>query len=58
MSRFAVIEAPSILGLRPSGVETLSEALIRAGLMGCLDARHAGRVTPQTPYDSSATLRH
>jgi arginase len=51
MSRFAVIEAPSILGLRPTGVETLPEALIRAGLIARLGARHAGRVVPQTPYD-------
>jgi arginase len=51
MSRFAVIEAPSILGLRPTGVETLPEALIWAGLIDRLGARHAGRVTPQTAYD-------
>ena len=59
MSHFAVIEAPSILGLRPSGVEMLPEALIRAGLIDRLSARHAGRVAPQTPYDferDSATL--
>ena len=48
---FAVIEAPSILGLRPTGVEMLPEALIRAGLIDRLNARHAGRVAPQTPYD-------
>lgn len=41
----AVIEAPSILGLRPTGVQNLPEALIRAGLLGRLQARHAGRVT-------------
>jgi arginase len=51
MSQFAVIEAPSILGLRPTGVETLPEALIGAGLIARLGARHAGRVAPQTPYD-------
>jgi arginase len=51
MSQFAVIEAPSILGLRPTGVETLPEALIRAGLIARLGARHAGRVVQQTPYD-------
>jgi len=33
MSRVAVIEAPSILGLRPSGVQTLPDALLRAGLI-------------------------
>lgn len=48
---FAVIEAPSILGLRPTGVETLPAALLRVGLGDKLGARHAGRVeTP--PYDS------
>ena len=47
---FAVIEAPSILGLKPSGVELLPEALIREGIIDRLRARHAGRVEPQTPY--------
>jgi arginase len=59
MSHFAVIEAPSILGLRPTGVETLPEALVRAGLIDRLGARHAGRVAPQSPYDferDSATM--
>ena len=50
MSQFAVIEAPSILGLKPTGVETLPEALIRAGLVERVSARHAGRVAPQSPY--------
>ena len=27
MSKFAIIDAPSILGLRPTGVEDLPEAL-------------------------------
>ena len=52
MSRFAIIEAPSILGLRPTGVDTLPEALLREGLIDRLRARHAGRVVPQSPYDS------
>src|SRR5262245_21087929 len=43
---FAVIEAPSILGLRPTGVETLPQALLRAGLADRLAARNAGRVEP------------
>ena len=51
MPQCAVIEAPSILGLKPTGVETLPEALVRAGLIGRLRARHAGRVPPQSPYD-------
>jgi arginase len=59
MPRYAVIEAPSILGLRPTGVETLPEALLRAGLLDRLGARHAGRVTPERPYEAerdAATL--
>src|SRR5688500_16540389 len=52
MPRFAVIEAPSILGLRPTGVETLPEVLLQAGLIDRLRARHAGRVVTETPYDS------
>jgi arginase len=59
MPRFAIVEAPSILGLRPSGVETMPEALLRAGLLDRLHARHAGRVVPDHQYDSnrdSATL--
>jgi arginase len=51
MSRFAVIEAPSILGLRPTGVETLPDALVHAGLIERLRARHAGRLTPESRYD-------
>ncbi len=58
--RPAVIEAPSILGLKPSGVEALPEALIRAGLIDRLGARHAGRVEPRTAYspvrDETRTL--
>ena len=49
--QFAVIEAPSILGLRPTGVESLPEALLRVGLGRRLAARHAGRVEPP-PYDA------
>jgi arginase len=50
MKQFAIIEAPSILGLRPTGVEKLPEALLRAGLQEGLAARLAGRVEPP-PYD-------
>jgi arginase len=48
--RVAIIEAPSVLGLRPTGVEMLPEALLDAGLAGRLAARHAGRVEPP-PYE-------
>jgi arginase len=40
----AIIEAPSILGLRPTGVEQLPDALVSAGLLARLHARYAGRV--------------
>jgi arginase len=49
----AVIEAPSILGLRPTGVELLPDALMRAGLIDRLRARHAGRVEPDAAYDAT-----
>lgn len=48
--RYAIIEAPSVLGLRPTGVETLPDALLGAGLAERLRARRAGRVEPP-PYD-------
>jgi arginase len=51
MSKFAIIDAPSILGLRPTGVEDLPEALKAAGLHEKLHARYAGRVTPISPYN-------
>jgi arginase len=44
LKRFAVIDAPSILGLRPTGVERLPEALKAAGLLSRLNAEYAGRV--------------
>jgi arginase len=48
-TRYAVIEAPSVLGLFPSGVERLPEALLDAGLADLLNARRAARVVPP-PY--------
>jgi arginase len=45
MRRFAVLDAPSILGLRPTGVECLPEALKAAGLTERLDAEYSGRVS-------------
>jgi arginase len=47
---YAIIEAPSVLGLRPTGVERLPEALLGAGLETQLRARRVGRVEPP-PYD-------
>ncbi|MPZ22911.1 MAG: arginase family protein [Dehalococcoidia bacterium] len=49
-TKFAVLEAPSVLGLFPNGVERLPDALLGAGLADRLDARRAGRVVPP-PYD-------
>lgn len=47
---YAIIEAPSILGLKPNGVEQLPQALLRHGLAQKLDARLAARLMPP-PYD-------
>src|SRR5687768_12599643 len=47
--RYSIIEAPSVLGLKPTGVDRLPEQLLNAGLAERLQARRAGRVeTP--PY--------
>lgn len=51
MPDFVTVDAPSILGLRPTGVERLPEALKSAGFLEDLAARDAGRVNP-IPYDS------
>jgi arginase len=48
--RYAVLEAPSILGLAPTGVDQLPAALLAHGLADQIQARRAGRLeTP--PYD-------
>ncbi len=46
MTRFAIIEAPSPLGLWPSGVERTPEVLLQIGLARALDARRDQRVEP------------
>jgi arginase len=51
ISSYAIIEAPSILGLFPSGVEQLPDALLAAGFGDRIGARQAGRVSPPS-YDS------
>jgi arginase len=58
MSHFAVIDAPSVLGLRPTGVEHLPGALKAAGLMAGLNAEYAGRVetSPYNPRRDPGTL--
>jgi arginase len=52
ISSYAIIEAPSILGLFPSGVERLPNAVLAAGFADRIGARLAGRVSPP-PYNSS-----
>jgi arginase len=47
---YAVIEAPSVLGLFPRGVERLPAALLDAGLADELGARRAAHVKPP-PFD-------
>jgi arginase len=47
--RYAIVEAPSNLGLRPDGVEKLAERLLSHGLAERLQARHAARLSPP-PY--------
>jgi arginase len=44
--RFAVLRAPSGLGLRAAGVEGLGDALLGQGLARALDARIAAFVAP------------
>jgi arginase len=46
LAQFTIIEAPSILGLRPTGVQCLPEALKAAGLMSELRAEYGGRISP------------
>ncbi|MGH2559649.1 MAG: arginase family protein [Thermomicrobiales bacterium] len=51
MPEHAIVEAPSNLGLRPTGVETLPAAVLGAGLAERIGARRAGLVPP-LPYDA------
>ena len=51
--KYAIVDAPSILGLRPTGVELLPETLRQAGLLERLSAEYCGAVSPSAPYDSS-----
>jgi arginase len=53
--RYAIIEAPSILGLKPTGVDRLPQALRDNGLAERVDARCAGRVEAQ-PYSDECDL--
>jgi arginase len=53
MNRYAVLEAPSILGLKPTGVDRLPSTLLQHGLADQLHARRAGRVTPSAAYNTT-----
>lgn len=44
-SRYAILEAPSTLGLATDGVERLSGRLLELGLAERIHARHAGQLT-------------
>jgi arginase len=46
VAQFTIIEAPSILGLRPTGVQYLPEAFKATGLMSGLRAEYGGQVSP------------
>jgi arginase len=50
MPTYAIVEAPSHLGLRAAGVEELPGALLAAGLADRLGARHAARL-PAPSWD-------
>ncbi|HXW12814.1 MAG TPA: arginase family protein [Nitrososphaeraceae archaeon] len=50
--QFTIIDAPSILGLRPTGVELLPDALKAAGLIEKLHVNYAGRVSSPLSYNS------
>lgn len=58
MPRFVIVEAPSILGLKPTGVERLPEALEQADLLRRLDAKIVERIEapPYDPKRDKATL--
>jgi len=49
--KFTIIDAPSILGLRPTGVQYLPEALKAAGIIENLKADYEGQIFAMS-YDS------
>lgn len=51
LAKFTIIDTPSILGLRPTGVELLPEALKAAGIIEGLNADYTGLV-PSLPYNN------
>lgn len=57
MPSYAIVEAPSVLGLKPDGVEYLGEKLLELGLAERLNARRAGKldVPAYDPVRDTAT---
>ena len=57
MLKFGVIEAPSILGLKPTGVQHLPDSLKSANLLGQLCAEYVGRIEapPYNPMRDKVT---
>jgi arginase len=53
MNQYAILEAPSILGLKPTGVDRLPSVLLQHGLADELHARRAGRIVPEVAYDTT-----
>ena len=51
MYEFAIIDAPSILGLRPTGVEDLPQTFKEAGFHEKLHAQYVGRLYPSSSYN-------
>nr|PZN19565.1 MAG: hypothetical protein DIU78_20805 [Pseudomonadota bacterium] len=47
--RYAVLDAPSSLGLEPHGVERLPDRLLELGLESRTNARRAGRLGRRAP---------
>ncbi|MEX2272506.1 MAG: arginase family protein [Vicinamibacterales bacterium] len=43
---YAVLEAPSTLGLKSTGADGLAQRILENGLAGRINARHAGRIDP------------
>jgi arginase len=56
MLNFAILDAPSILGLKPTGVENLPETLKVAGLIEKLNAQYLGSVQPLSSYSEEREM--
>ncbi len=58
LPQFTIIDAPSVLGLRPTGLQHLPEALKAAGLISELGAEYGGRISSlyYSPERDKSTL--